>query len=478
MKQTKFFIFYKLQYVIFTLCFCGVFLLFFQSTTQAQCDTSCSNLQNLVQNGDFETGGLAPSASNLTFGSNVCAYGYYAIGQSIQAVCSNFPNLTDHTNPPSGYLMAIDGDQNQATDIWSQSINVVAGETYSFNFWIINTATNANQRPDFSIRLGTNVFLNLDGANMSGNQIWQQYCGQFTATSSGTFSLTIQQTNFGGGGYDYAIDDIFFGSCVCEITPGFNWALDDTNCSVTLTDNSQITDGNITGYQWTVLDVNTNQIVHTSSQASNSFSIPANTNNTYEVCLEVIGNDGECSASICEVLEVFCCDYDYLLENFTGVLCANDLTLDLSTWPANFGAQITLIPAFGQEVGIGINGGQVYDLRDLFNIDCGSDSCGVNPQYQLRFEADHPDCQFVSVTSDIFEVVCDCPCTVDAAFNAQFGRNCTVMLQDQSVIQGGNITQWKWEIFDRNNNLRATNAQPNFTYDYNGLNYFRACLTV
>ncbi|MEM9338474.1 MAG: S8 family serine peptidase [Bacteroidota bacterium] len=454
------------------------------SGTGPQC-LDCGSYQNLIQNGDFETGVIAPAGTDLLTGVQ-CSPDYYEVVTTSMDLCSGFtPAILDRTNPDTGFFMMIDGKSGIPSTVWEQTVQVVNGQTYSLSFWV-------NYAAAISYPLTLNVLL--DGQDLNDQQIasfpiqdggWMEYCTTWQATISGTVSLIIQQPSGGFTGYDYGLDDVFFGHCAsCDITPQFTWSLDDTNCTLSVDDQSLITNGTITGYTWKVIDLNSGQTVHTATQANSSFQIPSNTHLNYEICLEVTGNEGECTESVCEQIEVACpnCAYDDLLSDFTGQLCDNDLILDLTSWSANWGSQLTLTPAFGSPQTVGINGGQVHDLRDYFNIACSNDPCGLNTQYQLLFEADHPFCQSVQVTSGTFEVIC-CepePCEVTPDFSAtfRFKNDCSVILQDQSAIQGGTITDWQWEAFDHNGDLVFSGNQPGVSFQRNFGSYVKICLKV
>lgn len=181
---------------------------------QAQC-TSCGNPDNLVENGDFETGGLAPSTTALTTGQT-CTNGTYAVVTTASELCTGFSgNTYDHTiGSQAGSYMMIDGHATQATNVWQQTVSIVAGETYNFSFWVMTWPSTAGIRPDFQVSIGNNTtILTSTGADLTGSGNWEQLCTEWTATGSGSMVLTIRQTNSGGTGWDYGLDDIFFGTC-------------------------------------------------------------------------------------------------------------------------------------------------------------------------------------------------------------------------------------------------------------------------
>lgn len=186
--------------------------------------------QNLVINGDFESGNLVGFSSNYTFipgptGSTNA--GQYAIGQNPQPYhTASFFSMGDHTSG-RGNMMIVDGTNNGGnTDptFWRINNNgeicgLTVGETYTFSYYVksiyrndIAGATSA----DIGIKWN-----NVQGQSalgiiipISGNMLvlppvadWQQVTYQFVPTNA-CVRIEMFDRNSNQAGNDFAIDDI------------------------------------------------------------------------------------------------------------------------------------------------------------------------------------------------------------------------------------------------------------------------------
>ncbi|MBA3662925.1 MAG: T9SS type A sorting domain-containing protein [Bacteroidetes bacterium] len=197
----------KRAITIILIFLCCQSIMFGQMKSESPC-----LVENVVLNSDF-TSGNTNFTSQLPF-SGTCAANSYIITTSLSNKCSGWPNVPDHTQngvSPANY-MAVDGNPyTNMVDIWRQTVNVCAGNTYTFSFWTYSVYSQT-----FTVGMcvdtsKTDVTINIGG--------WTQHSRTWNATASGTVSIALIQ-NVGSHYCDFGIDDISFSSCVCESTVG------------------------------------------------------------------------------------------------------------------------------------------------------------------------------------------------------------------------------------------------------------------
>lgn len=174
--------------------------------------------QNLISNGGFEsTGGYSSNYSLITapFSGNSTP-GQYAVTTNPQPVnTANFMNSTDHSG--SGNMMIIDGQNN---DIFYKYVNlpIQRGLNYTFTYWVknINNVTNvANPAPKIDLTLSnqcpctkTLIVGNSDVGTMSAGWNKVSYTINVAGTGTAYIHFELSTNSAGGGGNDFAIDDI------------------------------------------------------------------------------------------------------------------------------------------------------------------------------------------------------------------------------------------------------------------------------
>lgn len=178
-----------------------------------------SNAQNLISNGGFEgTGGYtSPSYSLITapFSGN-SSPGQYAITTNPKPVnTANFVTSTDHSG--TGNMMIVDGQNN---DIFYKYVNlpIQRGLNYTFTYWIrnVNNVTNGtNPAPKIDLNLSnqcpctkTLIAGNPDVGLMPAGWNKVSYTINVPGTGTSFIHFELSTNNAGGGGNDFAIDDI------------------------------------------------------------------------------------------------------------------------------------------------------------------------------------------------------------------------------------------------------------------------------
>ncbi len=189
--------------------------------------------QNLLTNGDFESGG-----SGVGFTTNYTVYtppgggtnpGDYAISNNPTPLNPFFISpLVDHTSG-MGNLMVLDGSTNANTSFWSAGngpmglCGLTVGATYEFSYWIrsISTTTiNIATQPEIEVRF-TNVTSN---TRLFGNPTvetfqtgWQQVVYSFVPNNA-CVNINLVDLNNNPAGNDFAIDDMSVRLQLCPLT--------------------------------------------------------------------------------------------------------------------------------------------------------------------------------------------------------------------------------------------------------------------
>ena len=113
--------------------------------------------------------------------------------------------------------MIIDGSTTPNQRVWYTNVSVTANQNYTFTYWIHPTVSTPsytggyNNRPIIEMVVDGNV---INTFNASGAPVvWTEICIDYTAISTSTIEIALRQTNSGGGGWDYGIEDVSFMEC-------------------------------------------------------------------------------------------------------------------------------------------------------------------------------------------------------------------------------------------------------------------------
>lgn len=111
--------------------------------------------------------------------------------------------------------MSIDGHATQPAIVWSDSVCVCAGKTYTFSFWARGVYAAPQQVFDLDLLIGG---ISRKVVTISQQQLaWTQYSVTWTSLDTRCIPIAIKQTT-GGAFRDFGIDDIYFGFC-CDCVP-------------------------------------------------------------------------------------------------------------------------------------------------------------------------------------------------------------------------------------------------------------------
>jgi PKD repeat protein len=279
---------------------------FFSFNLQAQ-SCGCTSTGNQIANGDFSAGNTG-FTSSLPYDMN-CNAESYGVGSEPRDKCGNsqwINDLWDHTvGNSTGSFLIVDGWYSHPTPrmIWTttSAVSVVAGQQYTFSFWQVRAISSTSATQTLQMRVDGATVATVNTAGNPAND-WVEYCVNWTATTTGTVSVSIWQTA-STGNQDYGIDDVYFGTCAteCEVDATFGFSTMD-GCTYKF--NSIVTPNAVTtivGYSWTFGDG------YSSTDANPSHTY--NGSGNYEVCLTVyaVNDKGECcQTTVCKRIEVNC----------------------------------------------------------------------------------------------------------------------------------------------------------------------------
>ena len=170
----------------------------------------------LVTNGNFSSGNtgfysdygyVSPAANTAAGNAGLWPEGYYAVGTNPFTYHPNWTVLGDHTTG-SGNMMILNGAPVSGAEVWSQQIGVINQNTnYSFSTWITSVHPSNVAQLRFSIN-GV-----LQGTTISPSATpgtWTQFTTTWNSGTALVADVAIVNINTVLGGNDFALDDISF----------------------------------------------------------------------------------------------------------------------------------------------------------------------------------------------------------------------------------------------------------------------------
>ena len=134
--------------------------------------------------------------------------GTYAITSSPNLVHNNFGPCNDHTPNPGVNQMVVNGADVPNTKVWCQTVPVQPNTNYQFGTWVTSVENGFNvAQLQFSINnapLGGIFSPPTTACN------WTQFTQTWASGVSTSAEICIVNQNIGGGGNDFALDDITF----------------------------------------------------------------------------------------------------------------------------------------------------------------------------------------------------------------------------------------------------------------------------
>ncbi len=181
--------------------------------------------QNLLVNGNFELGGAGPGFNTNYFLASTPGTSfpreYNILANPYSMNNAFFSNATDHTfGNGTGKMMVVDGSGNAGDKVWELvnggSIGVQSGRTYIFSYWIRSISASNDASNSAIIKVYTNgttsapvLIAGSQTCPIGNPSSWVQVSYTWTATTNNAqIWLTDEQTNGGGAGNDFALDDL------------------------------------------------------------------------------------------------------------------------------------------------------------------------------------------------------------------------------------------------------------------------------
>jgi gliding motility-associated-like protein len=170
-----------------------------------------TNYQNQIVNGDFEMGNTA-FITDYTVPLFPGPYGLlsnestYAITNNANSVHLNFLG-NDHTNPPIGNFMVVNGSNVLNTKVWCQNITLQQNTVYEFSTWVSSVVAENLAVLEFSIN---NVSIGQPFTAPAQVNVWNEYYALWNSGMNTSAEICIVNLNSGASGNDFGIDDISF----------------------------------------------------------------------------------------------------------------------------------------------------------------------------------------------------------------------------------------------------------------------------
>jgi hypothetical protein len=162
--------------------------------------------QNLIVNGDFESGNTGFTSGYVSTPVNLGA-GEYSVRTNGQTWNGAFASFGDHTSG-SGNMMVVNGAGIIGTTVWGQSsIAVTPNTDYYFSAWITSVFPASPATLQFSLN-GSPIGSTIQAT--PGLPDWTQFYATWNSGSNTSIDLAIVNLNTAAGGNDFALDDLEF----------------------------------------------------------------------------------------------------------------------------------------------------------------------------------------------------------------------------------------------------------------------------
>ncbi|WP_090781531.1 gliding motility-associated C-terminal domain-containing protein [Pedobacter sp. ok626] len=206
----------------------------------ANSQTCAGSIGDPVKSYDFgrgpsDRGPAIPDKTNYEYDNvDVPNDGQYAIIKTTAGMSHvtqrNWLAVNNHTpNDPDGYMMLINADEFEAGLFYQETITgLCPGTTYDFGAWIINVMAKPGIRPNvrFIIETTSGAPIKQFDTNPipeGSSTDWKRYSTTFTTGANiDEVVVKIMNNGLGGGGNDFALDDITFSICGPTIIPSID----------------------------------------------------------------------------------------------------------------------------------------------------------------------------------------------------------------------------------------------------------------
>jgi len=168
---------------------------------------------NLIDNGDFESGNSGFSSDYIYMPGNLLPEGVYDVIDNPQLDHPGFAPCDDHTSG-NGNMMVVNGSGTPGLNVWCETISISPNSLYVFSAWVTTVVMQAPALLQFSIN-GVTIgpIFNAPGQNCT----WANFFATWNSGSATSATICIVNQNTSQSGNDFALDDLVF-SPVCLLT--------------------------------------------------------------------------------------------------------------------------------------------------------------------------------------------------------------------------------------------------------------------
>jgi hypothetical protein len=178
---------------------------------------------DLVTNGDFQTGGLAPSESGYAQSATMGPPNTWNI-VVFDTLNGSWADFFDHTEGDGdGFFMIVNGSDSGAGPAWAQTIAVEPGRGYTVSAHVANAYGAGTASLEFRVD-GVLVGEPFSAGDAGVTGVWTRREAGFTAGALTEVRVEIWDTNLMFNGNDYAIDDVAVTPTTCgpaDLAPPF-----------------------------------------------------------------------------------------------------------------------------------------------------------------------------------------------------------------------------------------------------------------
>lgn len=205
----------------------------------------------LVNNGDFELGnqGFTNTYGYFIPGGPTSIGKYSVLNQSEVYTANNQWTCLDHTAfSATGKMLIVDGYGGAVA--WEQTVNVLAGKSYSFSAWFNNLVipTKNYDDPQMALFVDNNMIAGPLNLPETPDE-WVRLCEQWTSMTTGPVTLSIRMLSTADIGNDVGIDDVSLRECIppppCQVSISYT-----QNSDCTITVSATTTGPQPVTYQW------------------------------------------------------------------------------------------------------------------------------------------------------------------------------------------------------------------------------------
>ena len=168
---------------------------------------------NLIVNGDFESGNSGFYSEYIESPGNLWPEGVYEVLTNPQSSHPNFSPCMDHTSG-TGNMMAVNGAGIANVNVWCQTVTVMPNTQYVFSAWVTSLVAASPAQLQFSINGGIIGPIFTPGPTTCK---WSNFYTTWNSGAASSATICIVNQNTALSGNDFALDDIVF-SPICQVS--------------------------------------------------------------------------------------------------------------------------------------------------------------------------------------------------------------------------------------------------------------------